>query len=188
MQSEELYYDHYKDTFERQLGYLVERNRLTLYLIILVAVIFLMGQNRSMLVDISITLQEKNIGKAVVDFNIISTILYFTFMWLALRYYRVNLTIETGYDYLDNCEKELSKSDSFKIDREGKNYLKDYPCLKWLAHRIYVYLFPILVIAVSISGICHECGYTHSYGTLNVIFLALVIVMTFMYLVDRLRN
>ena len=185
MQSEELYYDHYKETFERQIDYLKERNRLTVYLVILVAVIYLMGQNRAMLIDVSAALQEHNLGKSVINFNIISTVLYFVFMWFTLRYYLVNLTIETGYAYLGHCEKELSKSKGFTIDREGANYLKDYPYLKWLAHRIYVYLFPILVIAVSISGICYECGNAQPYGALNAIFLAMVVFMTFLYLVDR---
>ena len=35
MQSEELYYDHYKDTFERQLGYLAERNKVDIVPIII---------------------------------------------------------------------------------------------------------------------------------------------------------
>lgn len=188
MQSEELYYDHYKETFERQIDYLKERNRLTVYLVILVAVIYLMGQNRAMLIDVSAALQEHNLGKSVINFNIISTVLYFVFMWFTLRYYQVNLTIETGYAYLGHCEKELSKSEGFTIDREGANYLKDYPYLKWLAHRIYVYLFPILVIAVSISGICYECGNAQPYGALNAIFLAMVVFMTFLYLVDRLKK
>ena len=188
MQSEELYYDHYKETFERQIDYLKERNRLTVYLVILVAVIYLMGQNRAMLIDVSAALQEHNLGKSVINFNIISTVLYFVFMWFTLRYYQVNLTIETGYAYLGHCEKELSKSKGFTIDREGANYLKDYPYLKWLAHRIYVYLFPILVIAVSISGICYECGNAQPYGALNAIFLAMVVFMTLLYLIDRIKK
>ena len=188
MQSEELYYDHYKDTFERQLGYLAERNKLTLYLIFLVAIIFLMGQNRPMMVDVSTSLQVQNIGKALIDFNIISAILYFVFMWLALRYYQVTLTIERSYDYIHHCEEELSKSDSFKIDREGGNYLKDYPCLKSLAHMVYVYLFPGLVIVVSLIGVCRECGNISSYALLNVFFLVLVILITILYLVDRINN
>ena len=170
------------------MGYLTERNRLMLYLIVLVALIFLMGQNRGMLVDVSTALQEQNIGKVVVNFNIISTILYFAFMWLALRYYQINLTIERGYRYLDRCEKKLSESSNYRIDREGSNYLKNYPFLKWIAHRIYAYLFPLLVIVVSIVGICRECGNVQSYKTLNIIFLLLVVIMTVLYLADRINE
>lgn len=185
MQSEELYYDHYKESFDRQKEYLKERNTLTLYLIVLVAIIFLMCDNRAMLDDVSVALQERNMGKVIIDFNIISTVLYFVFMWLALRYYQVNLTIENGYGYIGRCEQELSKSANFIINREGGNYEKDYPWLKWLAHRIYVYLFPVLVIAVSLAGICHECKNTWSYRLLNIIFLTLVILITIAYLRDR---
>ena len=96
MQSEELYYDHYKDSFEPQKNYFETRDKLTLYLIVLVALILLLSNNRSMLVDVSDAWQKMNIGKPVVDFNIISTSLYFVFMWFSLRYYQVNLTIERG--------------------------------------------------------------------------------------------
>ena len=104
MQSEELYYDHYKDSFEQQKNYLETRDKLTLYLIVLVALILLLSNNRSMLVDVSDAWQKMNIGKPVVDFNIISTSLYVVFMWFSLRYYQLNLTIERGYSYLERCE------------------------------------------------------------------------------------
>ncbi len=188
MQSEELYYDHYRETFERQREFLNERNSLTLYLIVLVTVIFLMLNNRSMMIDVSSAIQIQNIGQSVIDFNIISSILYFSFMWLTLRYYQINLTIENNYEYLGCCEKRLSQAGTYTINREGSNYEKDYPLLKWLAHRIYVYLFPVLVVVVSIVGICHECGNAKAYRTLNTILLTLVIIITILYLIDRIRE
>lgn len=186
MQSEEQYYDHYKDTFEQQKNYLKTRDSLTLCLIVLVALIFLLANNRLMLISISDAWQEKNIGSSVVDFNIISTALYFVFMWMSLRYYQVNLTIEKGYAYLDRCEQKLSSNGNFLIDREGGNYGKNYPWLKWLAHVIYVFVFPILVVIVSAANICNECCNHYSYRTINIIFLVLVVVMSLLYLIDRI--
>ena len=156
MQQEELYYDHYKDSFEQQKGYLSERNRLTLYLVFLVAVVFLMSSNRSVLIETSSALQEQNIGKVVIDFNIVATALYFVLMWLTMRYYQINLTIEKTYSYLEKCEKSLNKDGYFSIDREGGDYEKNYPWLKWLAHRIYVFVFPLLIITASIISIIHH--------------------------------
>lgn len=186
MQSEELYYDHYKDSFEQQKKYLETRDKLTLYLIVLVALILLLSNNRSMLVDVSDAWQKMNIGKPVVDFNIISTSLYFVFMWFSLRYYQVNLTIERGYSYLERCEQKLSTNGIFSIDREGGNYGKNYPWLKWLAHRIYVFVFPLLVIFTAVASICHECCNEHSYRSFNIVFLLLVVLLSILYLVDRI--
>ena len=130
--------------------------------------------------------QKKSIGNSVVDFNIISTSLYFVFMWFALRYYQVNLTIEKGYSYLERCEQKLSTNGTFNIDREGRDYGKNYPSLKWLAHRIYVFVFPFLVIFTSAVSICHECCNDHSYRTLNIVFLLLVVLLSILYLEDRI--
>ena len=185
MQSEELYYDHYKDSFEQQKNHLSTRDRLMLYLIVVVSLIFLLSNNRTMLIGLSEAWQEIKLGRSVVDFNIISTALYFVFMWFILRYYQVNLTIEKGYSYLDRCEQKLSANGSFKIDREGGNYGKNYPWLKWLAHCIYVFVFPLLVISASVASICYEYCNDYLYRTLNIIFLLLVVLMSLLYLIDR---
>lgn len=186
MQQEELYYDHYKDSFEQQKGYIKERDRLTLYLIVLVAVIFLLDANRSLLMDVSTTFQEQKIGKAVVDFKIIASILYFAFMWLSMRYYQINLTIEKAYSYIKLCEDRLSAKGEYRINREGGDYLKNYPWLKWVAHRIYVFLFPLLIIVASIVSIVQECCCDDTNRLINILFLSIVVVLSLLYLRDRI--
>lgn len=186
MINESDFYDHYKDTFEQQKGYLKERDRLTLYLILVVAIIFLLSGNRTLLVDASSLIQEQNIGKAIVDFKIITTVLYFVFLWFTMRYYQINLTVEKTYNYIERCEAKLSSaSGGLKIDRESGDYEKNYPWLKWLVHRIYVYVFPILVIAAATISIMKECSIDDSNRLLNIVFLSLVIVLSILYLINR---
>ncbi len=186
MIAESDYYDHYKDSFENQKGYLKERNRLTLYLIIVLSVIFLMSNNRTLLIDVSSLIQEQNIGRAIIDFNIITDILYFVFLWFTMRYYQINLTVEKTYNYIKKCEEKLSSaSRGLIIDREGGDYEKNYPLFKWLVHRIYVYVFPILIIIAATISIMKECGTENTSWFLNIIFLSLVIVLSILYLINR---
>ena len=186
MQSESFFYDHYKDSFEQQKNYLNERNRLTVYLAFLVAIMLLMSSNSYILIEISSALQEHKIGKVVIDFNIVTTALYFVLMWLTMRYYQINLTIEKTYTYLDRCEKDLSRDGTFKIDREGGDYEKNYPWLKMVVHRIYVYVFPLLIITVSVISIIHELCYTGANKCFNIFFLSMTIILSVLYLINRI--
>ena len=186
MITESDYYDHYKDSFEQQKGYLKERNSLTLYLILVVSIIFLLSSNRSLLMDASSVIQEKEVGKILVDFNIITSVLYFAFLWLAMRYYQINLTIEKTYNYISKCEKAMSATGNLKIDREGGDYEKNYPWLKWLIHRIYVFGFSLLVIVASTISIVQECSLENTNRLLNIFLLSLVIVLSLLYMINRL--
>ena len=186
MQQEELYYDHYKDSFEQQKNYLQERNKLTVYIILLVAIIFLMSSNRLVLIEVSSSLQQQKIGKEVLDFNIVATALYFAFMWLSMRYYQINLTIEKTYDYIKRCEANISARGSFIIDREGGDYEKNYPWLKWLVHRIYVFIFPLLILIASVTGIIVEVGLDDSNRVMNILFLTITIMLSLLYLLNRI--
>lgn len=186
MISESDYYDHYKDTFDQQKAYLKERNRLTLYLILVVSVIFLLSSNRSLLMDASSAIQEQKIGRVIVDFSIITSAMYFAFLWLAMRYYQINLTIEKTYTYITKCEEAMNATGDLKIDREGSNYEKNYPLLKWVAHRIYVFVFPLLIIVASVVSIVQECGLNDTNKFLNIIFLSIVIVLSLLYVINRI--
>lgn len=179
------YYDHYKDTIEQQKRYLKERNTLTLYLILVVSVIFLLSSNRSLLMDASSVIQEQKIGKTIIDFNIITSVLYFVFLWLSMRYYQINLTIEKTYTYITKCEEVMSATGDLKIDREGGDYEKNYPWLKWVAHRIYVFVFPLLMIISSVVSIVQECGLNDTNKLLNIVFLSIVIILSLLYVINR---
>ena len=186
MITESDYYDHYKDTFEQQKRYLKERNTLTLYLILVVSVIFLLSSNRSLLMDASSVIQEQKIGKTIVDFNIITSVLYFAFLWLSMRYYQINLTIEKTYTYITKCEEVMSATGDLKIDREGGDYEKNYPWLKWVAHRIYVFVFPLLMIISSVVSIVQECGLNDTNKFLNIVFLSMVLILSLLYVINRI--
>ena len=186
MQQEELYYDHYKDSFDQQKRFLKERNRLTVYIILLIALLFMMSSNRIVLIEVSSSLQKQNIGKDLLDFNIVATALYFVFMWLTMRYYQINLTIEKTYEYIKRCETNISTKGTFKIDRESGDYEKNYPWLKWVTYRVYVYVFPVLIVVAAVVSIINGLGNQNANRCLDIVFLSIVVVLSILYLMNRI--
>lgn len=184
MGSEELYYDHYKDTFELQRSYLSKRDKLTLFLILFTFLVSLSFGNVDAAKQLSDIVQIKQLGDISISYNVINTLVIFSFLWLSMAYYQVNLNIEKMYKYLHCIESELS-SGKYKIEREGKNYMECYPWLSSWAHYIYVLLFPVLIILVSLVKFCEELDSHNSLMWINLILLLLVFILSILYLSNR---
>lgn len=147
----ELYYDHYKDTFENIKIYIQRRNYFTI--IILCLTIFLSFQitNPEKSIEISNELVKKNVGEVIIDFKYISSILLFALLWVVIMYYQIIFVIEKHYSYIHEIEEKLSKElTPFEIRREGKNYLDHYPWLSIVVDRIYTVVFPIALILIAL--------------------------------------
>ena len=71
----EIYYDHYKDTFENIKIYLQRRNYLTIVILCLVAVLSFQITNPEKSTEISNELVKRNIGNVFIDFKYIESIL-----------------------------------------------------------------------------------------------------------------
>ena len=83
----EIFYDHYKDTFENIKTYIQRRNYFTI--VILCFAVFLSFQitNPEKTIEISNELVKKNVGEVIIDFNYISSILLFAMFWVVIMYY-----------------------------------------------------------------------------------------------------
>lgn len=190
MESEENYYDHYKDSFEQQKNYILKRDRYTIALLAMVSVLCLR------VVDIEEV--NKNILKIITQYveNINLNIKYigvaisYIFLWLIIQYYQVCLTIEKNYNYIHRIEEKLSADGKYKIEREGINYLKSYPWLKSLTHRIYVFVFPVFFISIAFVCAKIECTYLVKNGAnfpsiISLIAYSINILMSILYLSNR---
>lgn len=182
MKSEDLYYDHYKDTFAEQKTYLSRRNKFTLYLFLLLLVFGFQLENPQTIEMLVNKLVESKLPDAKVGFDSINLLLEFVFLWVAVTYYQINLTVERTYDYLHTVEKKLSK-DNYSIEREGKDYKKDYPLLLNLVHWFYIIALPLLIISFSALKLIHICDY--GFVVLQIIVLALTIVFSGLYFIRR---
>ena len=103
--------DHYKDTFSHLVSYRKQRDRLLLYLLVVVAVMYLYELFPDKTTIAISEVFSKKIGVKIVD-SIVSFLLqtlpliFVTF--LGLRYWQVWHLIESQYDYFEKLEKDLA--------------------------------------------------------------------------------
>ena len=154
MNHEELYYDHYKDTFAEQKGYLSRRNKMTLYLLILLIVLGFQLDNPQTLEILVNKIIESKVQDIKFSFDIINLLFEFLLLWVVTSYYQINLTVERTYKYIHSIEISLSK-ENLVVEREGNDYKNNYPLLLNLVHWFYIIALPILVITFSIMKLIH---------------------------------
>jgi hypothetical protein len=71
----EIYYDHYKDTFENVKQYIQKRNLYTIIILCLVLILSFQISNPEKTTEISNELIKNNIGDVVIDLKYITSIL-----------------------------------------------------------------------------------------------------------------
>ena len=185
MESIDLYYDHYKDTFEHLKGYLRKRDNYTAMLFIMVIVLSFQIQEPQESVKLANAFIQSEFKGVTIEFKYINSVLLFAFLWLTILYYQINLLIEKMYSYIHEVESNLSRNGDYHISREGKSYLRHYPWLSFIVHRIYTILFPLLIILMSGIKIYYE--YKQSYVLLYVDAIAVffIILSSILYLSNR---
>lgn len=193
MISEESYYDHYKDSFKQQKCYIAKRDNYTIALFAMVVVLCLQACDTKIVNDSVNDFLRSRQCNINLDFKYIKISLSFVFLWLIMQYYQVCLTIEKTYNYIHDLEDNLTKKGIYKIEREGVSYLKSYPWLKVVTHRIYVLLFPLLFIFVAFIGAYTEikniCICSFSWFSLfTSIAYILNIFVSLLYLSNRWFN
>ena len=185
MQSESDFYDHYKETFATQQGYLYERNKLTATLLVLLVLVAGFIYDPTMLNEKVNTYVASHVADLAFEMKYLNTGVIFLLLWIMTRYYQVVLQIEKMYNYLNECEEKLCKNGNYKINREGAYYLKSYPWFKKVVDFCYVVLLPLSIIAVSVIKIIKECGWTTHFKIVDFIGLGLIIVLSLLYLSHR---
>lgn len=178
------YYQHYVETFQLQRSYLAKRNRLTIAIMVMVFLVTLTFGDTESAEKLMTELQKEHIGAVAFSYGIVNAIINCVFLWVVMNYFQINLTIERMYTYIHRLEDFLSNTD-FKIDRESDNYLDRYPLMSYVTHRIYVLLFPILIIIVSFVKLLSEVNGNNTLSWLNCIILALTMVITVFYISNR---
>ncbi len=183
----QLYYDHYKDTFEQIRRYIDKRNRYTAYLILLLAVISLVILDANRCADIATSLLKAHLGVIGISFSVLNALSLFVLLYVLFGYYQVCLLIERSYIYLHNVENILSQMTLCNIDRESKSYLDKYPLVSNIASWFYTYVLPAVVIFV-----CAFKAYTEwpkafvSMETLDFLLLLFSALVSCIYICDRL--
>ena len=150
MDSQDNYYDHYKDSFDLLKGSLKKRDIYTVVILILAAILFLQIQSPNDAEHVATSIIQNYINDLSINFKYVNSILIFTYLWIVMQYYQIVLLIERNYTYIHKLEKTLSEDGVFLIQREGVNYLQSYPWMKSFVNIIYKLLFPIMIAVVAI--------------------------------------
>lgn len=149
--------DHYNNTVAnfKKLGKSREWN--------FIAILVLLGimafqyvspsQSQSVLVQAA---QKKLEIDAAISINVISSLVWFALLYVAIRYFQTVINIEKQYNYTHQLENRLASHYEGKaFTREGKAYLNNYAIFSDWVHIVYWYIFPVLftaVITVKIVG------------------------------------
>lgn len=186
----EILYDHYKDSFSYLYGYLKQREKLFLFVLIVVFLQFLqISFSEQYLLAFNSFVEQKINFNFSVGKGFLNNLLWFLLFSISLRYFQTNVLINRQYDYLHNLEEKICiKIEEEKyISREGNEYLENYPLFSNWTHFVYTWIFPILLILVSLAKIILEisgeekCSFSLLMGG---IFFFSVLITTILYLLQ----
>lgn len=112
------------------------------------------SQSQSVLVQAA---QRKLEVDAAISINVISSLVWFALLYVAIRYFQTVINIEKQYNYTHQLENELAGHYGGKaFTREGKDYLNNYAIFSDWVHIVYWYIFPVLFATVITAKILGE--------------------------------
>ena len=161
----DLLYDHYKDTCEIQRNNLELRNKLFVYVVILLGLLILLAFKPDTVGGMLVAIIKGEFGIDISpSFAIIQSLLWVLLLYASIRYYQSTIYIERTYEYIHRIEDRIEKEANLRFDREGGHYLKDYPFCSQLIDILYKWVFPVLYIIIVIIKIFSEKGCGWGFG------------------------
>ena len=181
-----LYYDHYKDTQEIIRNYISKRDKYTIILFCLLAIIAYFTIDETTCSQIITEILNNKLGLSTIRFQVINILLLSSLLFISLQYYQICLNIEKSYHYIHNVENTLSEMSQINIDRESTSYLNNYPKTSKLAHIFYTYLLPLLIVGLLIFKLIIELkGNSIAIKIVDGTIIGSMLVFSFVYLIDR---
>lgn len=169
MDSKELLYDHYKETFSLIQSSVKQRNRLFVGLFFVIAVHFLLAVSPESIPAIIISIVQNQYKVDISNhMSIIQSFLWALLLYLSMRYYQSTVYIERQYHYIYSLETDIAGLANIKFDREGTNYLSNYPKMNDFIDFLYKWLFPLAYAILICYKIVTE--YNTSFSLLSSLF------------------
>lgn len=146
----EVLHDHYKESFSYIRKWEEKRDRLFIFVVAIIGVLFLEIQYSdrfsSILGNIKLELVELNIS--VMPISVFLSVTWTYLFMIVLKYCQYSILIERQYNYLHHLESRISKSFGSRdiYCRESRAYLNKYPLFSELVWIYYSFLFPAIVI------------------------------------------
>jgi hypothetical protein len=173
---------HYNETFQHILFHWKIRNRLFLFILVLLAIFVLDAAKpgsiaalaNAVLTKVSspevtvINSPEPTTSQEWLDFSAIGSLTWFILLCLLIQYYQRSMHVSRQYTYIAKVEEQLcALMGADYVTREGKAYLSRTgayqsesddarPLFLRTVGSIYVYLFPLLLTGLVLWKIVHE--------------------------------
>ncbi len=184
MEKIDILYDHYKESNQLSKDAQESRNKFFKYLCLamLFNLLFLIYPNESISI-IDQILNNKYNTVTPIAFIIVQAFLWALITHLLMQYLHKNIYVERQYSYLNILEKEIgSHLNSGLFNREGDNYLKNYPLISNVLDIFYKCFFPILVVGINGTKLVFEyingvCLFLKIFDTICFLFILLLIIL-----------
>jgi hypothetical protein len=185
--------DHYNSTVTDFKKLNKTRDTNFLFMLILLGVMAFQyvspSQSQSVLTQFA---QKKLEVDATISVGVIGSLVWFSLLYVAVRYFQNVINIEKQYNYTHQLENELAKHYNGKaFTREGKAYLNNYAIFSDWVHIIYWYIFPVLfttVLTVKIIGEWTANNQNAPQVWLNSFIYAALVVSTALYVFSLYRT
>jgi hypothetical protein len=198
----ELLLDHHKDTFQLILYHWKARNRLFLFILILLSLIALDFYSPNSISQWVNAFIKNNLGDDVptLDFEIMGTVTIFLLLTLVIEYYKRSINVDRQYRYLISVEENICHAmGGDYITREGKSYFSrtgvpeadgknKRPLYLRFVGPLYTYFFPVVLIYFLGYKIYRDFPPTKITTILNTIFGCLIVGYNFLYLVWAIKK
>lgn len=184
MDSTEILYDHYKETFSLSKTAQERRNKSFVRLCILEATSFFVAIDPDKMIR-TLGRYKTLSGLVALGYEIVQTLLWMMIAYVLIRYVQDMIYVERQYGYLEQLEKRLSgiiAEDMFC--REGENYQKEYPKVLNLIDLFYKMLMPVLFSVINVFHIVME--WQHSGQNIlsvvcDTVLFAAIFIITWFY-------
>lgn len=186
MDKTELLYDHYKETFSRIKESLNDRNRFFVMVFTVIAVQFLFATSSDTITSVVVSIvQEKYKIDISSQISIIQSLLWLILLYFTMRYYQINVYVERQYNYIHSLERDIAKKANVKFDREGGDYLSNYPKMNSFIDILYKLIFPVIYCLIICYKIIIEYTVTKFSFLiiLNTILFISCFILTILYLI-----
>lgn len=153
----DLVYDHYKETFAILSEQIKQRNKkfVFIFLISCILLLFAFSPDEYGNLVFGYIYEQYSIDLSN-QFAIIQTFLWVILLYETLRYSQAFVYIEREYKYIDTLESKISELSDTSFDRESKDYDDNFSMISKYTNIIYKYLFPLFSIVVAILKIISE--------------------------------
>lgn len=156
--------DHYKDTFSHLVSYRKQRDRLLLYLLVVVVILFLYSLFPTETNSAILKMVSNKIALEKIEPIFVCALLVISGFIMMFRYFQLRALIEKQYYYLELLEAELAPLylNSVAFTRESNFSVKENRNLCIWSHKLYDLSFYVLFTfsaALCVTLILRHFGY-----------------------------